>query len=161
MLLRALSCDWYSSISSVVATCNDIGNEIKCTLSRSAADTKLSSAVDTLQGWDAIHENLDELEKWAYENLMKINKYKYKVLHLGGGNPRHEYLLKEEFIQSSPAEKDLRVLVDERLDMSQQCVLTAKKANCMLSCIKRGVASRSKEVILPSHYCTLQRPQLE
>ena len=38
--------------------------------------------------------------------------------------------------------------MEEELDMSQQCVLAAKKANCILSCIKREVASREKEVVV-------------
>jgi len=79
---------------------------------------------------------------------------------MGRGNPKHKYRRGKEWLESNPEEKDLGVLVDEKLNMSRQCVLEAHKANCTLGCIKRSVASRSREGILP-FYSALVRPHLE
>jgi len=81
-------------------------------------------------------------------NLMRPNKAMCKVLHMGRSNSQYQYILRDKGIERSPAEKGLGVLMDEKLNMSQQSALAAQKANCILGCIKSSVACRLKEVIL-------------
>ena len=71
-------------------------------------------------------------------------------MHLTRGNIHYQYKLQDERIEHSPAKKDLGVLVDGKLDMSQQCALTAQKVNHILGCVKRITASRVREGIRPS-----------
>jgi len=88
---------------------NDLDEELECTLSKFADDTKLGVVVDTPEGCAAIQQDLDRLESWSERNLTKFNK---------------------------------------------------GKANSILGCIKKSVASRTREVLLPL-YSALERSHLE
>ena len=91
---------------------------------------------------------LDRLQQQAQVNLMRFNKSKWKALHLGHGNPHYQYRLGDKGMEHSPTENSLGILVDGKLDIRQQCALTAQKVNCTLSCTKSSVTSRVREVIL-------------
>jgi len=96
-------------------------------------------------GPDGMHaqvlRELDSLETLEERNLMKFNKGKCRVLHPRKNNPMHQYRPEADLLESSSAERDLGVLVDNRLTMSYQCALAAKKANGVLGCIRRSVRS--------------------
>ena len=88
---------------------------------------------------------------------MRFNKSKFRVFHVGRNNHMHQCWLGDDLLERSPAEKDLGVIMGNRLTMSQQCVLVAKKDNDILECVKKNVSPRSR---VSEHWNRLLRVSL-
>ena len=91
---------------------------------------------------------------------MKFNRDKSKVLHLRKRNQLHIYKMGDTWFSKTVSEKDLRIVVDHKLNMSEQCDVAAKKGNAILGCINRSIVSKSRKVLVPL-YSALVSPHLE
>jgi len=114
----------------------------------------------TLEGQEALQRGLDRLKHWAMINSTKINESKCQILHLGWSNAGYKYELGDEWLESSPAERDLGVLAGSRLHRSHPCALAARRANSTLGHVRHSTTSRSEEGIV-SLCSALVQPQLE
>ncbi|CAM4513742.1 unnamed protein product [Caretta caretta] len=138
----------------------DLGTKSGSVLIKFADDTKLGGIANLEKDRDTLQEDLDDLVNWSNRNRMKFNSEKCKVMHLGINNKNFSYKLGTHQLEVTEEEKDLGVLVDHRMTMSCQCDIAVKKANVILGCIRRGISSRDKEVLVPL-YKALVRPHLE
>ncbi|CAJ0967591.1 unnamed protein product [Ranitomeya imitator] len=139
---------------------NDLVEGLHSKISIFADDTKLCKAVNTREDSILLQMDLDKLETWAERWQMRFNNDKCKVIHMGRRNQYHHCTLNGKPLGKSDREKDLGILVNDKLTWSSQCQAAAAKANRIMGCIKRGLDTHDESIILPL-YKSLVRPHME
>ena len=115
---------------------------------------ELEGAQETLQ------KDLDELQNWAEKWKMSFNVNKCKIMYLGYDNAKHEYSLNGTTLAETEEEKDLGILVDNKLKFSRHIRGIVARANRMIGLMKISFENMDKDMFLPL-YNTLIRPLLE
>ncbi|CAJ0930371.1 unnamed protein product [Ranitomeya imitator] len=122
---------------------NDLVEGLHSKISIFADDTKLCKAVNTREDSILLQMDLDKLETWAERWQKRFNNDKCKVIHMGRRNQCHHYTLNGKPLDKSDREKDLGILVNDKLTWSSQCQAAAAKAN-------RIMGTRLRKAILHS-----------
>jgi len=139
---------------------NDIDSSVLNRLSKFADDTKLYSCVSSQSQIESLRNDLASLFKWSMDWQMLFNLDKCKVMHFGRSNIKADYRMGGKVLEVVTEERDLGIIVQNDLKVSQQCAKAVKTANRVLGMISRTFVTRSKDVVLQL-YKSLVRPHLE
>ena len=147
---------------------NDLPLEVISPLNLFADDSKIFTTIlkdgaevtNNNTGWAALQRDLDITKQWADKWKMEFNVDKCKIMHLGRLNPGHTYTMDGVELTVTTEEKDLGVLVDNKLDFGKHIKEIVKKANQRIGLIKRGFDCLDTEMFM-NLYPVLIRPLLE
>ena len=139
---------------------NDMPDVVNSMCQLFADDAKIFRGLKAKADVSALQDDLNSLNIWSEKWQLAFNVDKCKALHIGNKNTHHKYRMNGKGLEHIEEEKDLGVLIDERLDFHRQAAVATKKASRVLGLIKRTF-SRLDKTTLPLLYTSLVRSHLE
>ena len=139
---------------------NDIPSVVSGPMKLFADDTKLYGEAATIGGIDALQMDLDAVVRWTSVWQLPLNTAKCQTLHFGNLNTRHQYHIAECLVEDVVHEKDLGVIIDEKLAFHTQTAAVTKKANSILAVIRKSfdfLDAKTMSIL----FKTLVRPIIE
>ena len=109
---------------------------------------------------NALQQSLDGLVEWSDKWGMEFNVSKCKVMHLGRHNKQFEYFMGGQTLANTEEERDLGVVMSNKLKPAAQCAKAAQVAMAVLCQITHTFQHRDKHVFLQL-YKQYVRPHLE
>ena len=148
---------------------NDLPLEVISPLSLFADDSKVFSRIVSDKNKrrhgnqtdnNTLQRDLDTIREWARKWKMEFNVDKCKIMHIGKSNPRRNYTMNGTQLTTVTEEKDLGVLIDEKLLFDKHIREIVNKANRMLGLIRIGFTCLDADVFM-NLYLVMVRPLLE
>ena len=139
---------------------NDIDTDLFSKICKFADDTKIGHAVATEDEVRLLRDDLKNLAKWAIDWQMLFNVQKCVVMHIGTNNKLYSYNMNNATLKIVDVERDLGVIINKNGKYLEQCLMAAKKGNCVLGMMKRNIKCKNASIIMRL-YKFLVRPSLE
>ena len=141
---------------------NDMPNVVDSLCQLFADDAKLFRNVNLRENENTskLQVDINNMTEWSTKWQLLFNTGKCKVLHIGNNNPNHRYKMNGQKLEQIEEEKDLGVIVDNKLKFHKQTSAAVKKANSRLGLIKKSFAVLDHNT-LPLLYNPLVRSHLE
>ena len=148
---------------------NDLPLEVLSRLSLFADDSKLFSRIINNRnkkvkygdnGSKMLQKDLDTVLEWANKWKMEFNVDKCKIMHLGNSNPKNSYNMGGRTLEETSEERDLGVLIDNKLDFGKHIKTIVGKANRVLGMIRVSFECINIPMMY-NLYTSLVRPLLE
>ena len=121
---------------------NDMPETVSSFIYMYADDTKIGRTVSNMEDSSRLQADLDQVQEWSDKWQLRFNSSKCKVMHLGHNNIKAVYNMNNEgskvVLESSTVEKDLGVLVDDKLKFVSHVGHAVAKSNQILGLIKRS-----------------------
>ena len=129
-------------------------------LNKFADDTKLAQVMKSEEDRNTLQRSLDSLVEWSECWGMQFNVAKCKVMHVGRSNHQYEYTMGGNALTKTTEERDLGIIMTDKLKPSAQCAKAARVATAVLGQVSRAFQYRDKNVFIQL-YKQQVRPHLE
>ena len=139
---------------------DDLEEGVTGNIMKFADDTKLFRKTKEIGDKQKLQDDIDKLVRWSEKWQMLFNFGKCKCLHTGPGNTGKNYEMGGTILSKTVKEKDLGVLMNANMKVSEQCRIAASKGNQALGMIQRNITCKEKNLIVPL-YKAIVRPHLE
>ena len=128
---------------------NDLDDRITSNILKFADDAKGFRKVNINGDKQHFQNDLDKLVKWSEKWQMLSNLGKCKCLHTGHGNLGINYNMGDTVLGTTVKEKDLGIMISADMKVSEQCGVAAFRDNKIVGLIRRNIAYKEKELIIP------------